>query len=55
MVDELEGPWIGIEKCHNDDNNDNNDSTDNNNKNDTWILVWTNDGIVRKKVNFNQI
>ena len=52
MVDELEGPWIGIEKCHNDNNDDNNN---NNNKNDTWILVWTNDGIVRKKVNFNQI
>lgn len=46
LVGKLEGPWIGIENAEN-----NNTTTTNNN--DTWILVWTSDGIIRKRI-FNE-
>ncbi|KAG0678365.1 hypothetical protein C6P40_000564 [Pichia californica] len=45
LVDNLEGPWIGMETR----NNNNNRSADGD-RNDTWILVWTSDGIQRKKI-----
>jgi hypothetical protein len=38
LVGSLEGPWIGMENASGE------------NGKDTWILVWTSDGIVRKRV-----
>lgn len=40
LVGNLEGPWIGIEK------GDASSAT----VDDTWILVWTSDGVQRKKI-----
>lgn len=41
LVDHLEGPWIGIKKS---------DTNTNDSYSDNWILVWTSDGIIRKKI-----
>lgn len=63
LVGNLEGPWIGIEKgnSNNNSNNNNNNNNDNTNSDeqddhvDTWILVWTSDGIQRKRITTGEV
>lgn len=41
LINQLEGPWIGFDNLPN---------TEHELKSDIWVLVWTNDGIIRKRI-----
>jgi hypothetical protein len=51
LVGQLEGPWIGLENADSNGSTNNSNYNNNTQNNDIWILVWTSDGIVRKRIN----
>ncbi|TID29178.1 hypothetical protein CANINC_002135 [Pichia inconspicua] len=46
LIDQLEGPWIGF---------DNSSNAEQELNSDLWVLVWTSEGIVRKRVEDDSI